>query len=388
MLLPELKTAYSELIGMPSISSVNPELNLSNRPVVERLANWFADAGFKTEILPVAGRPDQVNLVARIGPVDQADGLVLSGHTDTVPCNPELWQSDPFTLTERDGRWYGLGSADMKGFFALILEALRGIDVGQLQRPLTVLATADEESGMDGAKSLVSAGLELGSYAVIGEPTSLVPVRMHKGILMERIRLLGQSGHSSDPGLGSNALEGMHAVISALLALRNELQARHQHAGFSVPVPTMNFGHICGGDNPNRICGDCELALDLRSLPGMDIPELREQLRQTARQAISERDLKIEFDTLFDGVPAVETAADARLVQYCQQLSGQTAEAVAYCTEAPFLQRMGLETVVFGPGSINQAHQPDEYMDLGQIDPAVGMLRQLVQNFCIADLHS
>ena len=172
----------------------------------------------------------------------------------------------------------------MKGFFAVVLEALRGLDLASLKRPLVLLATADEESGMCGARSLARLERRLGRHALIGEPTGLRPVRLHKGITMEAIRIQGRSGHSSDPALGNNALEGLHRVMGELLAWRQSLQAQHRNPLFAVEVPTLNLGHVHGGDNPNRICGQCELHIDIRPLPGMSLEDLREALdRRRAR---------------------------------------------------------------------------------------------------------
>ena len=278
---PKLSTMLEDLIALPSVSSVKPELNMGNRHLVDRLATWLADAGFRVEVMELPNQPGKANLIATLG--RGSGGLVLSGHTDTVPYDAGRWRHDPFQLTEEDGRLYGLGTCDMKSFLALALEAARGLTAKDIKRPLTLLATADEESSMSGARALVRAGRPLGRYAVIGEPTSLRPVRLHKGVMNEAVRLTGQPGHASDPALGNSALEGMHEVMGEILAWRRELQERHRHPAFAVPVPTINLGHIHGGDNPNRICGECELHFDLRPLPGMDLEDLRAVIRARLR---------------------------------------------------------------------------------------------------------
>ncbi|HTN34341.1 MAG TPA: acetylornithine deacetylase, partial [Marinobacter sp.] len=307
----------------------------------------------------------------------------LSGHTDTVPYDEARWQSDPFTLTERDGRWYGLGTCDMKGFFALAIEAAKEFAGQNLKQPLIILATADEESSMNGAKALAEAGKPKARYAVIGEPTSLKPVRMHKGIMMERLTFEGLSGHSSNPDLGRNALEGMHEAITELLALRSHWQAKYQNPNFAIQVPTMNLGCIHGGDNPNRICARCELHFDLRPLPGMDMETLRQAILGKVQPVAKRRQLIMEFEPLFDGVPPFETPADAALVKACEKLTGHTAHAVAFATEAPWLQKLGMETLVMGPGSIDQAHQPDEFLEISYLEPTVRVLRGLIRQFCL-----
>jgi acetylornithine deacetylase len=371
----------SQLVAIPSISSASPTWDHSNEAVVRLLAEWLEPLGFRTEILPVPGMPGKVNLVATLG--SGPGGLVLSGHTDTVPYDDKRWQSDPFTLTEKDNRLYGLGTCDMKGFFALAIEAAREASQQPLKQPLIILATADEESSMNGARALAEAGYPKARYAVIGEPTNLKPVRMHKGIMMERLVFEGQSGHSSDPFLGRNALEGMNEAMNELLALRAQWQEQHRNPNFQVQYPTMNLGCIHGGDSPNRICARCELHFDLRPLPGMDMAELRQAILGRLQPLASRRELALEFQPLFDGVPPFETPADAELVKVCEKLTGYQADAVAFATEAPWLQQLGLETLVMGPGSIDQAHQPDEYLELSQVDPTITLLKQLIRHFCL-----
>lgn len=380
--IPSVLTMISELIAIPSVSCVNPAQDQTNQAVIERLANWCNDLGFNCDILPVPDHPGKFNLLATLG--NGEGGLVLAGHTDTVPYDAGRWQHDPFRITEADNRLYGLGTADMKAFFALALTAaaLITIEGKSLSQPLTILATADEETTMSGARALAAAGQFKARYAVIGEPTGLRPVRMHKGIFMEAIRLRGQSGHSSDPALGNSALEGMYQVIGDLLKWRNELQAAHVNPLFQVPVPTMNFGHIHGGDNPNRICGDCELLMDLRPLPGMDLQDLRARLRQRVQQVLDGSGLEIEFVPLFEGIPAMETPAQAEIVQIAQKLTKHTAGAVAFGTEAPFLNALGMETIILGPGDIEQAHQPDEFIALDRLQPMMDVLTQLIKHCC------
>lgn len=354
---------------------------MGNRPVVEQLATWLEDLGFACELLPIDGNPDKVNLIATLG--TGPGGLVLSGHTDTVPYDDARWQSDPFKLTERDNKWYGLGATDMKGFFPVAIEAAREFANTPLQQPLIILATADEESSMSGARALAELGRPKARYAVIGEPTGLVPIRMHKGIMMEEIRIQGQSGHSSNPALGNNAMETMHRAIADIMQFRTELQAQYQHAGFDIQVPTLNLGCIHGGDNPNRICGHCEMQFDLRALPGMDNEELRGLIRQRLQPLAEQSGSQIELQTLFGGVPAFEEPATSAIVQAAEKLTGNSAESVAFATEAPFLQQLGMETIVMGPGSIDQAHQPDEFIALDQIQPAVNTLKALIRKFCL-----
>ncbi|KAA6184672.1 acetylornithine deacetylase [Thiohalocapsa marina] len=378
---PSLMTMLQGLIATPSVSSVTPDRDQSNLPLLGLLANWLRDAGFRVELLDIPGHAGKANLIATLG--SGPGGLVLSGHTDTVPFDGHLWQHDPLKLSEDGGRLYGLGTSDMKSFLALAIEAARGLSAQDLRQPLIILATADEESAMHGARALVEAGRPLGRYAVIGEPTNLRPVRMHKGVMGEAVKLTGQSGHASDPRLGNSALEGMHDVLSSVLAWRGELQRRHENPAFSVPYPTINLGHIHGGDNPNRICGECELHLDLRVLPGLDPAELRTELSRRVADVAERRGLGWQVAPLFASIPPAETAAGSAIVRAAEALTGHKAEAVSFGTEAPFFNRLGMETIVLGPGDIAQAHQPDEFLAMDRIEPTLQLLRHLIRQFCL-----
>ncbi|MBO3277500.1 acetylornithine deacetylase [Pseudomonas schmalbachii] len=379
MPLPSLKERFAALVASPSVSCTQAALDQSNRPVVELLAGWLGDLGFRCELQEVA--PGKFNLLASLG--SGPGGLVLAGHTDTVPYDEALWKSDPLRLDERDGRWFGLGTCDMKGFFALVIEALQGMPLHQLCQPLMILATCDEESSMAGARALAEAGRPLGRAAVIGEPTNLRPIRLHKGVMMERIEIVGKSGHSSDPSLGRSALEAMHAAIGELLILRGEWQVKYRNPQFSVPQPTLNLGCIHGGDNPNRICGQCSLEFDLRPLPGMQPEALRQMIRERLLPVAERFEVALDYQPLFPAVPPFEQAADAELVRLAERLSGHSAEAVAFGTEAPYLQQLGCETLVLGPGDIACAHQPDEHLELARIPPTVELLRKLIQHYCL-----
>lgn len=378
---PTLMEMLAALIAAPSMSSVSPEFDTTNMPVIDLLATWLDSLGFDVEVLPLPSQPHKANLIATLG--KGPGGLVLAGHTDTVPYDEGRWNHDPFKLCEEHNKLYGLGTSDMKGFFALAIEAAKSFDAGQLQQPLIILATADEESSMDGATALVELGKPKARYAVIGEPTGMRPVNAHKGIMMEAVRLTGRSGHSSDPALGVSALEGMHQVIGDLLAWRGELQQKYRNPDFKVPVPTLNLGHIHGGDNPNRICGYCELHMDLRPLPGMELNELRATLNTRLDNLLGESELKWEVAPLFHGTPAMHTPRSSAIAEAAEKLTGHDSEAVAFCTEGPYLNQMGMETIILGPGDIDQAHQPDEYLSLDRLQPTIDLLRQLIRRFCL-----
>lgn len=378
---PGLLEMMQQLIAIPSISCTDAALDQGNRAVIDALAEWSQQLGFNIDIQALNAAGSKANLIATIG--SGQGGLVLAGHTDTVPFDQGDWRSDPFTLTEVDNRVYGLGTADMKAFFALAIDAIRDFDLSQLRQPLIILATADEETSMSGARSLQASQLSGARFVLIGEPTGLRPVRMHKGMMMEAIRLTGLSGHSSNPALGHSALEAMHRVMTELLAWRHQLQQNYQSALFEIPQPTLNLGHIHGGDNPNRICGHCELQIDIRPLPGMDLAELKCELEAQLQKALAGSKIHYRLDSLLDGVPALETPANSMLVKTVERLTGSRAGAVAFSTEAPFYDQLGMDAVVLGPGHIAQAHQPDEFLETRNIKPTLQLIQDLVKQFCM-----
>jgi acetylornithine deacetylase len=183
--------------------------------------------------------------------------------------------------------------------------------------------------------------------------------------------------------LGISALDGMYHAIGELLAWRDELQRRYRNPLFAVEVPTLNLGHIHGGDNPNRICAECELHFDIRPLPGMDLDELRGEIDRRIGQRLRGSGLRFERISLFEGIPAMDTAADSPIVKAAESLTGHRAGAVAFATEGPYFNDLGVQTLIMGPGSIDQAHQPDEYLALDQIEPAKRIIRDLVTRFCM-----
>lgn len=378
--LKAYQTQLAQLVAIPSVSCGVASWDMSNLPVIELLANWFSDLGFSTQIIPLA-QPGKANLIATLGSGD--GGLVLAGHSDTVPYDTDRWSSDPFRLTEKDGKLFGLGATDMKGFFPVILAAIKPFLDKPFKHPLIILATADEESSMSGARALANSGNPKARYAVIGEPTELKPIRMHKGIMMESIRVRGQAGHSSNPALGKSALDAMTQVMTELIDLRSALEFKYRNPGFAVQTPTLNLGCIHGGDGANRICGECELHFDLRLLPGMDNEELREAIQHRLNPIAEKSGTDIVFSSLFEGIEPFNEPAESELVKVCEQLTGHAAESVAFATEAPFMQQLGMQTVILGPGSINQAHQPDEFISINQLEPAIKIVENLIQKFCI-----
>lgn len=370
---------YQQLIEIPTISSLQPEYDLSNKALIELLASWLVDFGFKTEIIKVEGSREKYNLLATFG--EGEGGLLLAGHTDTVPFDEGRWQFDPLKLTEKDGKFYGLGVADMKGFFAFVVDVVSQLDLSKLTKPLRILATADEETTMLGARTFAQHAHIRPDCAIIGEPTSLKPIRAHKGHIAEAIKIIGKSGHSSDPANGVNAIEIMHKATGHLLALKERLQRDYRNDLFHVPHPTMNFGNIHGGDALNRICACCELQLEIRPLPNLAVQDLQDLLQQSLAPLIAEYGDHVEIRHLHGGIPGYECEHSAQIVQVVEKLLGEKCEAVNYCTEAPFIQQL-CPTLVLGPGNIEQAHQPNEYLDSRFIRPTQELLTKLIHHFC------
>ena len=379
---PELFSELNSIVSIASVSSCNDAIDMSNKAVIDYLANQFENMGFSCEIVssPSDGK-EKFNLIATLG--SGPGGLVLAGHTDTVPLDEELWDVDPFKLTEKDGKIFGLGITDMKGFFPIVMEAVKPLLDSTFKDPPIVLATADEETSMQGARTLAEMGKPRARSAIIGEPTGLQAVRSHKGIMMESIRLLGESGHSSNPALGNNALEAMHLVIADLMLFREELKQKYRCDLFEIPFPTLNLGVIHGGDNPNRICGHCNLEFDIRLTPGMHIESLREEIKSRVRTITDPLKIKFELRPLFSGVPAFFAEENSAILQMAEELTGHSGINVAFGTEAPFLQELGMDTIVLGPGNIDQAHQPNEYMSVDMINPCINILQQLIKRHCL-----
>jgi len=380
MSLPSFISMYQQLIAAPSISAIEEHLCMSNKSVIELLAQWCESLGFTCEIIELEGGKGRYNLLAKRGQGD--GGLMLAGHTDTVPFDDSRWNQNPFKLTELDNKLYGLGSIDMKGFFAFVLQAISELDEKQQTQPILILATADEETTMAGAQQICKHPNLKPSRCIIGEPTDMTPVFTHKGHMTTSIRVFGRSGHSPDPDRGLNAIEVMHKVITKLLILKEQLKNKYSINHFEIPYPTLNLGNIYGGDNANRICGCCEMHIDMRPLPGLSVQELQALVLDATYDINQQYPNSVSVIDLHEPIPAFTGSTDSALVKLAENIAGQKAVAVNYCTEAPFIQQLGCETIVMGPGSINQAHQPDEFLAMEKIKPSQQIISNLIKASC------
>jgi acetylornithine deacetylase len=381
MALPTFINLYKDLIALPSISSTDTSWDQSNLSVINQLATWLEELGFNNEITEVPNVPGKYNLVSTYGSGD--GGLLLAGHTDTVPFDEGAWATDPFKVVEKDNRLYGLGTIDMKGFFAFVIEVLKTMDLTKLTKPLRILATADEETTMSGAQAIALQKSIKPDYAIIGEPTGLVPVVMHKGHMSEGIRITGHSGHSSDPDKGLNAIEIMHLVIGELKKVQQTFKDKYHNEHFAVPYPTLNFGAINGGDSPNRICGCCDLHIDMRPIPGISTNELFITVKDSLAEIEKRYPNSVDIYHLHEPIPSYQCPQHSDLITQAEIYTGNQAQSANYCTEAPFIEQLGCDTIVLGPGHITQAHQPNEYLDLSFVKPTQEVINKLILRYCV-----
>lgn len=361
---------------------------LSNLPLVDFVADYLDRPGIAVERLP---SPDgsKANLVARIGPEPEGGaGLTLSGHTDVVPAEEPEWRSDPFRLTRSEETWMGRGAADMKGFLALAINRLAGSAPDVLRHPLALLLTYDEEVGTVGARHFVEGGgaaLALPRDVVIGEPTSLKVVRLHKGMLRLQLAFRGRAAHSGYPHLGRNAIEPAARAITALGELRAAMEAERPPHGEhfpEVPYAALNVGMVSGGSAANVIPDRCAVQVGIRLLPGMSAGEMVERVRAAVAAALPAESFELSAP---GESPAMMLDDGAAIHRELRELlaQGETG-SVAFATDAGWLQRAGFRCVIFGPGSIEVAHRPNEFLPIAEFERAGALLDDLVRRRCLA----
>lgn len=360
----------------------------SNLPIADFVCEILDRPGVRIERFPSADGT-KVNLVVEVGPPPSGDGrgLVLSGHLDVVPAG-EGWATEPFTLTDLGDRWAGRGTADMKGFLALATNRARRAAELPLAAPLLLIFTYDEELGCLGAGRLAAtwpADRPLPKSALIGEPTSLAVVRMHKGHLKLRVTLHGVAAHSGYPHLGANAIEPAARVILALAALREELEAerpRHgEHFG-EVPFVALNVGRVEGGTAINVVPERCVIELGLRPLPEMSSAPLLARVSAAVAAAAPAGRFTLE---VINESPPMLLAEDAPIYRTLTRLVGQGHTASAsYATDAGWLSTLGLDCAIFGPGTIEVAHKPDESLPKAEFEAAGALLDRLIAELSLA----
>jgi len=375
------------LIAFPSVS------DRGTKDIADFAAAYLQRDGATIEVLPDESG-GQVNVVATLGgehASDDRSGLVLSGHLDVVPADEPQWTGDPFTLREIDGTLVGRGACDMKGSVALFMNLFRRVDAHELRAPLMVVLTWGEELGSVGALQLAERWKDerraLPKACVIGEPTSLRVVRMHKGHLKMRLTVSGKAAHSGSPHLGVNAIEAAQPVLTALRELGQKLEQQRptnsEHFD-AVPFVALNIARIRGGDALNVVPEQCIIEIGIRPLPGMDSGDLIEQVRRCA-DALHDDRARIEVDVINDNPPML-TDADAPVYQQMRDLTQQDRTiGVSYASDGgAFNRKLDMDCVLFGPGTIEVAHRPDEFVPIDEMMRARNVLRELVQRMCRA----
>jgi acetylornithine deacetylase len=371
-----------QLVAIDSVSS------RSNAGIISYLATRCAAAGFtikRFSHIDDAG-VEKINLVAQTSicePQAKASAaveLALVGHTDTVPFD-SAW-TEALRLIEKDGKLFGRGACDTKAFIAAVLTAVESVDLARLKRPLALVFTADEEIGCLGAKRLAQAKPFTARYAIVGEPTSLQPMRAGKGYCLAEITVRGREGHSAYPLLGASAIFRAARLIERIEQVAEELKS-DQRAGFDPPYTTVNVGIIRGGTAKNIIAGECRFTLEWRTIPGQKSDHVLHLVKQAvADLQKQDPDFVCEIEAA-RADESFETPADSQLVQFLEGSSGNSSGTVAFGTEAPGMIALGAEAVVFGPGDIRVAHRTGEFVPVDQLNGCVRILRQAIEHFCM-----
>jgi acetylornithine deacetylase len=379
-----MQSAIDILERLVAFASVSARSNLD---LIQWIRDYLADHNIPSDLVPAPDGQPKANLWASIGPAAPG-GLVLSGHTDVVPVEGQPWSSDPFTLIQRAGRLYGRGTSDMKGFIALCLALVPEMLARPLKVPIHFAFSYDEEVGCLGAPHLIA---ELGrrfpkpALAIIGEPTELQLGTRHKGCYSFETEVTGRDGHSSQTHKGANAIVAAAEIVAELDRIAEELKlSAFNDANFEPPYPTINVGRIEGGTAVNIIARHCTVHWDFRATPGADpslvLPKLESlvagtilpRLRRVAPEATIITHPRAHVPPLADE-PGGAAETLVKFLTGANQTIG-----LAFATEAGQFQAAGLSAIVCGPGSILQAHKPDEFIELTQIEAGEAFLRRLI----------
>jgi acetylornithine deacetylase len=381
-----LATKAIEILG--TLVAFDTTSRDSNLALIEWVEGYLGDIGVGSRRI---GNADgsKANLLATIGPMIEG-GVVLSGHTDVVPVDGQPWTSDPFKLTPRDdGRIYGRGTCDMKGFLALALAAAPALAARPLSRPVHLAFSYDEEVGCLGAPDLIAAivrDLPRPGLVVVGEPTNMAAVRGHKGITSFYVTVTGHEAHSSQPHLGVSANMAAIRLMGELVALSERLAAQADAASpFEPKYPTLTVGVIHGGTAINILARECTFGFDLRSPAGVEPSALLADFFRSA--AAMDTALKARFPECGvrvearSSTPAMAVEMDGPAEAFARRLAGDNGppRVVSYAAEAGQFQQAGFSVVICGPGSIDQAHQPNEYIELSQMQRGGAFMGRLIE---------
>ena len=362
---------------------------LSNLPLVDFVSDYLDRPAVRVEKMRSQDGA-KANLIIRTGPDrEDGEGLTLSGHMDVVPADEPEWRSAPFALTKAGETYVGRGAADMKGFLALAINRLARSEAPSLRRPLALLLTYDEEVGTLGARHFAEGrrtSPSLPRDVIIGEPTSLRVVRLHKGMIRLQLAFRGRAAHSGYPHLGRNAIEPAARAIGALARLRVAMEAERPPHGEhfpEVPYAALNVGLVSGGSAVNVIPDRCMVQVGIRLLPEMEAEAMTERVRLAVAEALPGEPFEL---TSLGESPAMMLDARAALhLELCGMVGQHGTESVAFATDAGWLQTVGLRCAVFGPGSIEVAHRPNEFLPIAEFERAGELLDEIIRRRCLAE---
>jgi acetylornithine deacetylase len=376
--MTQIKETLAQLVALDSVSS------RSNAEIIRFLENRCEALHFVTKRFSYTDEQgiEKINLIALAGAefsgIPNVE-LALVGHTDTVPYDPN-W-SEATNLTERDGKLYGRGSCDTKGFIAAALTALETIDRSQLRKPLALIFTADEEIGLIGAKRLAESKAINPRYSIVGEPTSLKPIRAGKGYSLAEVVVKGREAHSAYPALGASAILRAARLINRLEKIAASLKD-DLHPAFDPPFTTLNIGLIRGGSAKNVLAGECRFTLEWRPIPTQPSTHVLNLLKEAiAEEQRNDPDFQCEFDASRADA-GFETAPDSPLISLLEQATGIKSGTVAFGTEAAQMMVLGSESVVIGPGDIREAHRTGEFVPVDELERCCQVLKIAITRLC------
>ncbi|MCX2724696.1 acetylornithine deacetylase [Roseibium salinum] len=388
-----MSRSYSPREMLETLISFNTVSDRSNLGLIAFVEDYLAGLGVTSVRVPDA-TGEKAGLHALVGPAVDG-GVVLSAHTDVVPVDGQAWTQDPFNAWEEGGRLYGRGAADMKGFAATVLAKVPDFLAADLKRPVHIALSYDEETGCHGASPLIRDLLDTGprpDFVIVGEPTRMKVVTGHKGIALLKTRIHGHPVHSSQLHRGVSAISAAARLITWLDGKTAENRAKADpDCPFEPPYTTLHCGTISGGQAHNITAQHCEFMTDIRLLPGESAEDwiaayksFIEQDVVPGMRAVS-ADCRIDVEEIAN-VPGLRQEDDGRAEAVVRRLTGDNARSVVvYATEGGIFQNHGLSTVVCGPGSIDQAHQPDEYIELAELDRCAAFLDRLLDGLASVD---
>ena len=366
-----IKETLADLVRIDSVSS------RSNAEIIDYLENRCQALHLFTQRLPYIDKQQiqKFNLIAYSHRASDVE-LALVGHTDTVPYDPN-W-SEATNLTERDGKLYGRGACDTKGFIAA---ALTAVATTKPEKPMALVFTADEEVGLIGAKMLADSAPVRVRYSIVGEPTSLRPIRAGKGYSLAEVIVKGREAHSAYPALGASAVFRAARLINRLESISEQLK-QDQHSAFDPPFTTLNVGLIQGGSAKNVLAGECRFTLEWRPIPTQSSEHLLKLFDEViAAEKALDPGLECEVDASRQDT-GFETSPDSPLVKLLESATGLESGTVAFGTEAAQMKALGAESVVLGPGDIREAHRTGEFVPVDELERCADVLRQSIRQLC------